>query len=88
MEKTLAQFLRRGRDETVPDQWQTQIFIRVLQKASVIYVSDAPDEMVRTLHMTPAHSMEEALRLAEARLGNPCATVTAIPDGVSVIVEA
>lgn len=88
MEKTLAQFLRRGRDETVPDQWQTQIFIRVLQKASVIYVSDAPDEMVRALHMTPAHSMEEALRLAEARLGNPCATVTAIPDGVSVIVEA
>lgn len=88
IEKTLAQFLCRGRDETAPDQWQTQIFIRVLQKASVIYVSDAPDEMVRALHMTPAHSVEEALQLAEARLGNPQATVTAVPDGVSVIVEA
>lgn len=88
IEKTLAQFLQRGRDETVPDQWQTQIFIRVLQKASVIYVSDAPDEMVRALHMTPAHSVEEALRLAEAQVGNPYATVTVVPDGVSVIVDA
>ncbi len=88
VEKTLARFLRRGRDETAPDQWQTQIFIRVLQRASVIYVSDAPDEMVRALHMTPAHSPAEALRMAEARLGNPRAAVTVIPDGVSVIVES
>ena len=87
IEKTLASFLRRGREETEPDQWQTQIFIRVLQKASVIYVSDAPDAMVRALHMTPAHSLEEALRLAEERLHNPQASITAIPDGVSVVVE-
>lgn len=57
----------------------------MLQKASVIFVSDAPDEMVRALHMTPAHTLEEALRLAEERLGNPGATITVIPDGVSVI---
>ena len=87
IEKTLTSFLRRGREETEPDQWQTQIFIRVLQKASVIYVSDAPDAMVRALHMTPAHSLEEALRLAEERLHNPQASITAIPDGVSVVVE-
>ncbi len=88
IEKTLALFLSRDRGETVPDQWQTQIFIRVLQKARVVYVSDAPDELVRALHMIPAHSAEEALRTAEALLGDPAASVTVIPDGVSVIVEA
>ena len=86
IEKTLALFLSRGRNETVPDQWQTQIFIRVLQKATVIYMSEAPDEMVKGLHMIPAHSLEEAMAKAEEILGNKDATVTAIPDGVSVMV--
>lgn len=83
--KTMAQFLARGRDQTQPDQWQTQIFIRVLQRARVIYVSDAPDEMVRGLHMTPAHSLPEAMELARQMVGKE-ATVTAIPDGVAVMV--
>ena len=86
IDKTMNVFLSRGRNETVPDQWQTQIFLRVLKRASVIYVSDAPDEMVRDLHMIPAHSIDEALKLAEGILKNPNATVTAIPDGVSVMV--
>ena len=61
-------FLDRGRNETVPDQWQTQIFLRILERASVIYVSDAPDDMVRDLHMTPAASLDEAISIARARL--------------------
>ena len=84
--KTLDLFMSRGRNETVPDQWQTQIFIRVLQKATVVYVSEAPDEMVKGLHMVPAHSLEEAMTIAEDIVKNPKATVTAIPDGVSVMV--
>ncbi len=86
IEKTLALFLSRGRNETVPDQWQTQIFIRVLQRASVVYISDAPDEMVKGLHMIPAHSLEEAMGIAEGIVGRKDSTVTAIPDGVSVMV--
>lgn len=86
IEKTLALFMSRGRNETVPDQWQTQIFIRVLQKARVIYVSEAPDDMVKGLHMIPAHSLEEAMKLAEEMTGDANASVTAIPDGVSVMV--
>jgi len=86
IKKTMQTFLSRGRNETEPDQWQTQIFLRVLMKAKVIFISEAPDDMVRDMHMTPAHSIEEALKLAEAMLGNPDATVTAIPDGVSVMV--
>jgi nickel-dependent lactate racemase len=86
IEKTMALFLSRGRDETVPDQWQTQIFIRVLRKASVIYVSEASDEIVKGLHMIPAHSLDEAMETAEKIMGKN-ATITAIPDGVAVMVR-
>jgi nickel-dependent lactate racemase len=67
--------------------WQFRIFVRVLKRASVIYVSSAPDNMVRKLHMTPTHSVAEAIRMAEAMLDNPNASITAIPDGVSVMVS-
>ena len=84
---TMALFLSRGRNETVPDQWQTQIFLRILMKATVVYVSSAPDGIVEDLHMVPAHSLEEALEKARKIVGKADATITAIPDGVSVIVE-
>lgn len=84
--KTLRIIIGRGRNETVPDQWQAQVLIRVLQHSKVIYISDAPDDMVKGLHMIPAHSFKEALEKAEDILGNPKATITAIPDGISVMV--
>ena len=46
LNKTMDVFMSRGRKETVPDQWQTQIFIRVLQKAKVIYVSQVEPKLV------------------------------------------
>ena len=61
--------------------------IHILQRAKVVYVSDAEDELVEKLHMTPAHSLREALELAEDLLGKKDATITAIPDGVGVIVH-
>ena len=84
--KTKALFLSRGRNETVPDQWQTQILIRVLQHARVIYISQMPDAEIEKMHMLPAHSIEEALQKAKALLGKETIQVAAIPDGVSVIV--
>jgi nickel-dependent lactate racemase len=87
LNRMLATFMKTPKENTRVDQWQSQIFARVLQHAAVIYISDAPDEMVRDLHMTPAHSIEEAVKLAEARLGNPNASIVTIPDGVSVIVS-
>lgn len=83
--KTMAQFLSRGRDETVPDQWQTQILLRILGHASVIYVSEMPDETVKEMHMIPAHSLGEAIEKAKQMVGNS-ARIAAIPDGVSVMV--
>ena len=85
--KTMALFLSRDRGETVPDQWQTQIFLRILSHARVVYISKIPDDTVRMMHMTPAHSVSEALAIAKEMIGRDDVTVTAIPDGVSVIVE-
>ena len=87
MDARMADIPRRGRGETLPDQWQAQIMIRILQRAKVVYISDAEDELVEKLHMTPAHSLHEALELAEDLLGKKDATITAIPDGVGVIVH-
>jgi nickel-dependent lactate racemase len=86
IDKTMKTFLDRGRNETVPDQWQTQIFLRILKRARVIYISDAPDDMVRQMHMTPAKDISEALKIAKKLLNNDKPSVVAIPDGVAVMV--
>ena len=85
-EKTMKRFLALGRNETEPDQWQAQILLRIRQRATVIYVSDAPDQMVRDMHMIPAHEIGEAIALAKDILQNENATITAIPDGIAVMV--
>ncbi len=77
--------MTRGRNQTVGDQWMTQILSRILMRASVIYVSNAPEDMVKAFHLIPAKTLEEAMQKAEEILGKN-ATVTAIPDGVSVMV--
>ena len=85
--KTMAEFLARKRNETVPDQWQTQVLLRVLMHATVIYVSDMEKSVIEKMHMTPARSIDEALKIAKKILGNQSPKITAIPDGVSVIVK-
>lgn len=85
--KTMNEFLSRKRNETVPDQWQTQVFLRVLFHASVIYVSDMEPEIIKNMHMTPAASLDEAIKKAKEILNNQNPSIVAIPDGVSVIVK-
>lgn len=85
--KTMALFHSRSRQETVPDQWQSQVLLRVLQHATVIYISDLDDAIVRQMHMLPAHSIGEALKMAAGILGKKDMQIVAIPDGVSVIVR-
>lgn len=83
----LSRILSRGRDETEPDQWQIQIFLRVLLKATVIMVTSLPEELIEFLNMKWAASIEDALHIAEEILGDPKASIAVIPDGVGVIVE-
>ena len=87
IKKTMSTFRSRSREETVPDQWEVQILLRILMKATVIYVSHLPDEAIKAMHMIPAHSPDEAMNIARQIIGKP-ASVTAIPDGVSVVIRA
>ena len=86
LDSAMEEILARERNRTIPDQWEAQILLRILRKANVILVSGAPDDMVRAMHMIPAHDLSQALALAEEMTGKK-ATVTAIPDGVSVMVR-
>jgi len=86
LDKIMSGILARGRNETLPDQWEGQILVRILQKATVIFVSDAPDKMISDMHMIPAHSVGEALVKAKEIIGKDSPTITAIPDGISVMV--
>lgn len=75
------------RNETVPDQWEFQILARMLDKYTVIMVTDMCDpEMIKSMHMQHAFTFEEALKKAYDIKGKN-AKVVVIPDGVSVIVR-
>lgn len=54
---------------------------------SSLWVSEIPDDIIEKMHMTPAHSIEDAIRKAKRILGKEDIKITAIPDGVSVIVK-
>ncbi|MDR2179290.1 MAG: nickel-dependent lactate racemase [Synergistaceae bacterium] len=90
-EEVMRVICARGRNETLPDQWQIQIFMRILMKHKVILAASVPPEMILHLGMTPApgfpSSLDAALAAAGKLLGKDDASVTVIPDGVSVIVE-
>lgn len=74
--------------ETLPDQWEAQIMARVLCRCrAVILVSrDIEPQIVRDMYLEHAHTVAEALAMADRLLGSR-RQVTIIPDGVGVIVE-
>jgi len=80
-------FLKRNRNETEPDQWQSQILVRILMKSKVIYVSEMPDKIIEDMHMIPAHSIGEALEKAKTLIDVANPGVVAIPDGIAVMVK-
>ena len=80
-------FLATPKNSTRMDQWEAQILARVLTHATVIYISDAPDEMIRDFQMIPAHSLPEAVEIAEKLIDKPNPGFVAIPDGIAVMVK-
>lgn len=86
-QKLLEEFSRIPRNETKPDQWEAQILCRILSNYTVIIVTDmCSPEMIRGMHMEHAKTFDEALARAFELKGRN-ATVSLIPDGVSVIVR-
>lgn len=77
----------RPKDETLPDQWTSQIFARILAHHPVIMVTDLCDhKMLEDMHMTAVNTVEEALDLAFKMKGAD-AKVAVIPDGLGVVVR-
>ena len=87
LERMMRTFLARRPEETIVDQWEAQILARILLKARVVFVSSCDDQLVRDMHMIPAHDATEAMEIAKGLVGKPDYTVAVIPDGVSVIVR-
>jgi len=83
----LKRFRETPPEETITDQWQSHIFARILEKHTVIFVSDVDDETVRDLHMRPARSVDEAIAMATEILGDEKSTIAVIPEGISVIIH-
>ncbi len=84
-EALYAQFRATPQEETIADQWESQILARILKKHTVIMVT-RPElrTMVEEMKMRYAPSVEEALTMARA-MGKESLTV--IPNGISVIVR-
>ena len=73
------------KQDTLSDQWQSQILARILAKFHVVLISQADPDLVRSLKMHPASDLAQALQIAESLVGED-ASITVIPEGVSTIV--
>lgn len=82
----LEQIQATPRQDTVPDQWESQIFARILSRFHVVLISEADPELVRAMKMHPAKDLDQALEIAEKLLGHK-GTVTVIPEGISTIIR-
>ena len=83
-----AQCAATPQSETIPDQWESQILARILMKHHVIFVSRPEMETtLREMKLDYASTLEEALAKAKAIKGES-ASVTLIPNGISVMVKA
>jgi len=83
----LAEFKRRilGENYWVMDQWQLEEFCKVLAKCKVKVVTQGLSaEVLRTCHVEPAASVEQAVAESLAEYG-PAATLAVIPKGPYVL---
>ena len=80
-----AQCLATPQDKTIPDQWEAQILARIIRKHTVIVVS-RPEmrTMIEEMKMRYAPTLDAALEMA---FSTGKRSVTAIPNGISVIVS-
>jgi nickel-dependent lactate racemase len=82
----LAQAVHTARQETIPDQWTSQILARILSHHRVIMFSDLVEsKLITDMHMELATDFNEALQRAYHYEATD-AKVAVIPDGLAVIV--
>ena len=86
---TPAQILEKiqatPKQDTVPDQWESQILARILSKFHVVLICRTDAQLVKAMKMHPAKDLDEALQIAENLLG-AAGPITVIPEGISTII--
>ena len=83
-----AQCAATPQNETIPDQWESQILARILMKHRVIFVSRPEMETtLREMKLDYAPDLSAAMAMAKADKGEN-AKITLIPNGISVMVKA
>ena len=82
-----AQCAATPQDQTIPDQWESQILARILMQHRVIFVSRPEmEQTLREMKLDYAPDLETALAMAKADQGEN-AKITLIPNGISVMVK-
>ncbi len=82
-----AQCADTPQDQTIPDQWESQILARILMKHRVIFVSrQSMEKTLREMKLDYAPDLETAIAMARREKGEN-ATITLIPNGISVMVK-
>ncbi len=83
-----AQCAATPQEETIPDQWESQILARILMKHRVIFVSRPEmEKTLREMKLDYAPNLETAIAMAKTDRGED-AKITVIPNGISVMVKA
>ena len=82
-----AQCAATPQNETIPDQWESQILARILMKHRIIFVSRPEiEQTLREMKLDYAPDLPTAIAMAKADRGED-AEVTVIPNGISVMVK-
>ena len=86
-EDHFAQCAATPQNETIPDQWESQILARILMKHRVIFVSRPEmEQTLREMKLDYAPDLDTAVKMAKAGKDEN-ASITVIPNGISVIVK-
>ena len=87
IETAYQKFLATPQEKTAPDQWCSQILARIVRKYKVIFVANEDQkDMIEGLKMEYAPTLEAAYRRAREIKGEN-ASLTCIPNGISVVVR-
>ncbi len=82
----VRQCVATPQNETIPDQWESQILARILCKHTVIFVSPESRRcLLEEMKLLWAKDLDTALAMARQRVGQD-ASITVIPNGVSVVI--
>ena len=86
-EAHFARCVATPQNETIPDQWESQILARILMKHRVIFVSRPEmEQTLREMKLDYAPDLDTAVKMAKAGKDEN-ASITVIPNGISVIVK-